>query len=107
MPGARWFEGAELNYAENLLDGRARMPDSSVAVLHTSELRELGALTWGELSAEVAVAAAALRELGVAARRPRGRIHAEHPRDARRVPGRRQHRRDLVERRSRSSARAA
>jgi acetoacetyl-CoA synthetase len=46
MPGARWFEGAELNYAENMLSGRD--PDA-VAVLHTSELRELGELTWGEL----------------------------------------------------------
>jgi acetoacetyl-CoA synthetase len=76
MPGARWFEGAALNYAENLLLGRARgdatgsaVPDraSEVAVLHTSELRaELGEITWGELSELVAAAAGGLRALGVA-----------------------------------------
>jgi acetoacetyl-CoA synthetase len=62
MPGARWFEGAELNYAENILAGRDR---SALAVLHTSELRELGELTWGELSDAVAAAAAGLSALGV------------------------------------------
>ena len=62
MPGATWFEGAELNYAENLLAGRNA---GEVAVLHTSELRELASLTWGDLSGQVAAAAAGLRELGV------------------------------------------
>ena len=63
MPGSRWFEGAELNYAENLLQ-RGRDPDA-LAVLHCSELRELGSLTWGELREQVAAAAAGLRALGV------------------------------------------
>jgi acetoacetyl-CoA synthetase len=63
MPGARWFVGAELNYAENMLM-RERQPDA-VALLHASELRPLGELTWGELSAQVATVAGALRELGV------------------------------------------
>jgi acetoacetyl-CoA synthetase len=62
MPGARWFEGAELNYAENLLTGH---DDGELAVIHSSELRELGELTWGELRSQVAAAAAGLRELGV------------------------------------------
>jgi acetoacetyl-CoA synthetase len=67
MPGARWFEGAELNYAENMLlrDGESGRDPSQVAVLHTSELRPLRELTWGELSAQVAVVAGGLRELGV------------------------------------------
>jgi acetoacetyl-CoA synthetase len=68
MPGARWFEGAELNYAENMLAGPVSGPGrdpAQVAVLHASELRELGELTWGELSARVAEAAAGLRTLGV------------------------------------------
>ncbi len=68
MPGARWFAGAELNYAENMLL-RDRWPTSdrsdAVAVLHASELRDLDSITWGELSARVAAAAAALRTLGV------------------------------------------
>jgi acetoacetyl-CoA synthetase len=63
MPGARWFAGAELNYAENMLL-RERDP-SAVAVLHCSELRELQSMTWGELTAEVARVAGGLRALGV------------------------------------------
>ena len=62
MPGAKWFEGAQLNYAENLLAGGA---DDRLAIQHASELRELRALTRGELRAEVARVAAALRALGV------------------------------------------
>jgi acetoacetyl-CoA synthetase len=64
MPGTRWFEGAELNYAENLL-ARGSERAGEVAVLHCSELRELGKLTWAELTAEVAAAAGGLRSLGV------------------------------------------
>jgi acetoacetyl-CoA synthetase len=67
MPGARWFEGAELNYAENMLLGPtsvSRDPDQ-VAVLHSSELRGLDELTWGELSRRVGAAAGGLRSLGV------------------------------------------
>ncbi len=63
MPGARWFEGAELNYAENLLAGR---DPAAVAVLHSSELRELQELSWGTLSEQVAAVAGGLRALGVA-----------------------------------------
>jgi acetoacetyl-CoA synthetase len=62
MPGARWFEGAELNYAENLLAGRDA---HTAAVLHSSELRPLREISWGELSACVAEAAGGLRALGV------------------------------------------
>jgi acetoacetyl-CoA synthetase len=71
MPGTRWFEGAELNYAENLLlgpptprSGTGRDP-AEPAVLHTSELRALEEITWGELTAQVARAAGGLRALGV------------------------------------------
>jgi len=69
MPGAHWFGGAELNYAENLLCGPgsiAGRDSDAVAVLHASELRDLGRLTWGELSAQVAEVAGGLRSLGVA-----------------------------------------
>jgi acetoacetyl-CoA synthetase len=72
MPGTRWFEGAELNYAENLLLGAlpaagrgAPARGAELAVLHTSELRDLDRLSWGELSDQVAAAAAGMRELGV------------------------------------------
>jgi acetoacetyl-CoA synthetase len=63
MPGARWFEGAQLNYAENMLS-REHDP-SEPAVLHASELRPLGELSWGELSEQVAAVAEGLRSLGV------------------------------------------
>jgi acetoacetyl-CoA synthetase len=62
MPGAEWFAGARLNYAEHVF---ADKDDAEPAILHASELRELGELTWGELRSHVAVVAAALRDLGV------------------------------------------
>jgi acetoacetyl-CoA synthetase len=62
MPGAAWFPGTSLNYAEHVFAGKE---DGEVAILHASELRELGELTWGELRAQVAATAAALRALGV------------------------------------------
>jgi acetoacetyl-CoA synthetase len=62
MPGARWFPGASLNYAEHVFAGK---DDAETAILHASELRELGELSWGELRAQVAAVAAGLRALGV------------------------------------------
>ena len=62
MPGARWFEGAELNYAEHIFRGKA---DDEVAVVYASELRDLGELRWGELQEQVGACAEALRALGV------------------------------------------
>src|SRR3984893_9146023 len=68
MPGAGWFAGAELNYAENMLAGPAsgsgRDP-ARTAVLHCSELRELDELTWGELREQASAAAGGVRALGV------------------------------------------
>jgi acetoacetyl-CoA synthetase len=63
MPGAEWFAGTRLNYAEHVFAGKA---DDEPAVLHASELRELNELSWGELRAQVAAVAAGLRQLGVA-----------------------------------------
>jgi acetoacetyl-CoA synthetase len=62
MPGARWFPGASLNYAEHVFRGK---DDAGTAILHASELRELDKLSWGELRAQVAAVAAGLRRLGV------------------------------------------
>jgi acetoacetyl-CoA synthetase len=62
MPGARWFAGTSVNYAEHAFADR---DDAEPAILHASELRELGELSWGELRARVAAVAAGLRELGV------------------------------------------
>jgi acetoacetyl-CoA synthetase len=62
MPGAEWFPGTRLNYAEHVFRGH---DDAEVALVHASELRELQETTWGELRAEVARVATGLRELGV------------------------------------------
>ena len=61
MPGARWFAGAELNYAERAL---ARNDDHP-ALLSKSESRPLTTLTYRQLNREVASVAAGLRRLGV------------------------------------------
>jgi acetoacetyl-CoA synthetase len=64
MPGAHWFPGARLSYAEHVFRGRA---DGDVAIRHASELRPLGEWTWGELRAHAGAVAGALREAGVEA----------------------------------------
>ena len=64
MPGARWFPGATLNYAEHALRG-AGAEDHETAVVAHSQTREPTELTWGELREEVARARAGLRRLGV------------------------------------------
>lgn len=61
MPRARWFEGAELNYAEHAL----RRRDDHPAVLFKSEIRPLSTLTYADLYSQVAAVAAGLRRLGV------------------------------------------
>jgi acetoacetyl-CoA synthetase len=62
MPGAKWFSGAQVNYAEHAFRGK---PDERVAIVHAGELRDQGEVTWGELRAQVAGIAAGLRALGV------------------------------------------
>ncbi len=62
MPGAEWFPGARLNYAEHVF--RARDP-AAVAVAHASELRPLVETTWGDLHDRTRRFAAALRRSGV------------------------------------------
>src|SRR5687767_1922386 len=62
MPGARWFTGAEVNYAEHAFRGK---PGDRVAIVHAGELREQAEVTWGELRDQVAGIAAGLKALGV------------------------------------------
>jgi acetoacetyl-CoA synthetase len=63
MPGAEWFPGARLNYAEHMF---GRDEDAGrVAVVARSQTREPLGLTFGELRAEVARARAGLKRLGV------------------------------------------
>lgn len=61
MPGARWFPGVHLNYAENMLRG----DDSATIVTALSQTRATVTLTRGQLRDQVARAAAGLRRLGV------------------------------------------
>ncbi len=62
MPGAEWFPGAELNYAEHIF--RKARPEET-AIFHQSELRPLGEVSWQELEDRVAALAEALRSYGV------------------------------------------
>ena len=64
MPGAEWFPGTELNYAEHVFRNADGRPDEP-ALIHTSELRPLGETSWRELEGKVAAAAAGLSEMGV------------------------------------------
>ena len=63
MPGARWFEGARLNYAEHIFRGKL---EDEVALSYASELRPLTELRWGELREQVGAVREGLRALGVA-----------------------------------------
>ena len=61
MPGAKWFAGAKLNFAENLL----RFRDNRVAIKFKSEDKSLRELTYLELFQEVEKVSSYLKELGV------------------------------------------
>jgi acetoacetyl-CoA synthetase len=64
MPGARWFPGTRLNYAEHAL--RARPGDDDVvAVTAVSEDGSTAQTTWAQLRAQVAALAQWLRAAGV------------------------------------------
>ena len=60
MPGAKWFEGSRLNYAENLLSGN---PDQ-IAIINTGEGRDDEVFTFKELNKRVASVQKELRKLG-------------------------------------------
>ena len=62
MPGAVWFPEARVNFARQIF--RDRDP-GRVAIRHSSELRELRELSWGELSEQTARIRAGLAALGV------------------------------------------
>jgi acetoacetyl-CoA synthetase len=61
LEGARWFEGATLNYAEHCL----RRRDDHVAVIAAHESGSAKRTTFAELAEQVAEFAAGLRKLGV------------------------------------------
>ena len=61
MPGARWFEGARLNYADNLL----RPEHRGTALVFYSERGDRIEMSREELRRDVAALASALRSMGV------------------------------------------
>lgn len=62
MPGAQWFPGARLNYAEHAFRNAT---EARPALLFRSERRELVSVSWVELAQKVGAIAQALRDLGV------------------------------------------
>ncbi len=72
MPGAKWFSGARINFAENLM----RFRDDRPAFIFKGETQKYGRLTYRELHQTVARLAKSLRELGV---KPGDRVAAYMP----------------------------
>jgi len=66
LPGAHWFEGATLNYAEHCLAAAGR-PDAATrpALVAVSETRPRIALSWAELAGQAGAMGACLASLGV------------------------------------------
>jgi acetoacetyl-CoA synthetase len=62
MPGAEWFPGARINFAEHLL--RREQADKE-ALLYLSEAEKLTAMKWDELAGKVRILATELRRMGV------------------------------------------
>jgi acetoacetyl-CoA synthetase len=67
FPGARWFVGAKLNFAENLLRHR----DSNISIIFQGEDGRRTLKTYTELYNDVARASDALRKIGI---RPGDRV---------------------------------
>jgi len=61
MPGAKWFDGATLNFAENLLCYR----DDKIAILFQGEDGTQSSLTYKELHDQVSRLARSMREMGI------------------------------------------
>jgi acetoacetyl-CoA synthetase len=74
MPGARWFPGARLNYAEHVL--RSERPAAAAALLYASENSPLTGLPWEDFAGQVRILATRLRTMGV---RPGDRVVAVMP----------------------------
>jgi len=61
MPGAKWFEGAELNFAQNLL----RYNDERTAIISSREDQPDVVISYKELNKLVAACSAGLKSLGI------------------------------------------
>lgn len=65
MPGCRWFEGSQVNYAEHVLRAEKDAAPDKVALYHASERAALATMTWHELGRQVRILATRLRALGL------------------------------------------
>jgi acetoacetyl-CoA synthetase len=63
MPGARWFSGAKLNFAENLI----RYRDDKIALVARNETAEVRRISYAELYGKVSSLSKALSSVGVKA----------------------------------------
>ncbi len=72
FPGTRWFIGARLNFAENLL----RYRDDHIAFIFKGETQKTTKMTYAELYDSVARLARSLRQIGIA---PGDRVAAYMP----------------------------
>src|SRR5215470_15723028 len=72
MPGARWFPGARLNFAQNLL----RRRDHDTALVFWGENKVRRKVTFSQLYDQVSVTAQALRAMGI---KPGDRVAAFMP----------------------------
>jgi acetoacetyl-CoA synthetase len=73
MPGAEWFPGVRLNYAQHVL--RHECPGTD-AILFQSEATPLTGMPWESFAGQVRILATRLREVGV---RPGDRVAAYMP----------------------------
>jgi len=72
FPGAKWFSGSRLNFAENLL----RYRDDHIAFIFKGETQKSARMTYAELYDSVARLAKSLRKIGV---KPGDRVAAYMP----------------------------
>jgi len=72
MPGTKWFEGARLNFAENLL----RYRDDHTAFIFKGETQKSAKMSYAELYDTVARLAKSLRQMGIS---PGDRVAAYMP----------------------------
>lgn len=62
MPGAQWFPGASINFAEHVF---RQAQSQKNAIIYQTEVRPLGEITWGKLKKDTAAIAEYLKSQGV------------------------------------------
>ena len=66
MPGASWFEGAKLNFAEQIFRFNTEgLAANKIAIIAESETRDRVEMTWGQLHTQITAVANTLRAMGV------------------------------------------